>query len=87
MWKCHEDESSTSKYDMILGRDLLPALGLDINFSENVMHGGERPYKGSLAPIVDVNNHDSNILTAKTVKPEESFINAYVKNALNTKVQ
>ena len=31
---------------MILGRDLLTALVLDIKFSENVIIGGEGPYEG-----------------------------------------
>ena len=63
---------------MILGRGLLTVMGPDLKFSENVIHGGERPYKGCSAPMVDVDNYEFNILTAKTVKPEESFINAYV---------
>ena len=36
-WKCHVDESTNGRYDMILGRDLLTALGLDLKFSENVI--------------------------------------------------
>ena len=61
---------------MILGRDLLTVLGLYLKFSENVIRGGEGPYKGCSAPMVDVNNYYFNIVTAKTFKPEESFINA-----------
>ena len=38
-WKCHMDESTNGRYDMILGRDLLTALGLDLKFSENVLIG------------------------------------------------
>ena len=63
---------------MILGRYLLVVLGLDLKFSENVTHGGEGPYEGCSAPMVDVNNYNFNITTAKTVIPEESFINACV---------
>ena len=77
-WKCHVDESITVRYEIILGRDLLTALELDLKFFENVIHGGEGPYKGCSAPIIDVNNYDFNILRATTVKLEESFINAYV---------
>ena len=36
-WKCHVVESATGIYDMIQGRDLLTALGLDLKFSENVV--------------------------------------------------
>ena len=81
-WKCHEDESSTGRYDMILGRDLLTALVLDLKFYKNVIYGGEGPYKGCSAPILDINNYDFNVLIAKTVKPQESFINAYAKKCL-----
>ena len=42
-WECHVNEYTISRYEMILGRDLLTALGLDINFSENVIIGGEGP--------------------------------------------
>ena len=77
-WKCHVDEYTTSRYYMILGRDLLTELGLDLKLYENVICGGERLYKGCSEPMVDVNNYDFNVVTGKTVKPEESFINAYV---------
>ena len=63
---------------MILGRDLITALGLDLKFDGNVIHGGEGPHIGCSAPIVDVNNDDFTNLTANTVKPKASFINAYV---------
>ena len=48
------DNQTHSRYDMILGRDLLTALGMDINFSENIIIGGHRPYKG-FSEITDLN--------------------------------
>ena len=39
MCKLHVDESSNGIYDMILSRDLLAALGLNLNFSDNVIIG------------------------------------------------
>ena len=83
-WKCHVDESTTGRYNMILGRDLLTALGLDLKFSEKVIHGGEGPCEGSSALMVHIKNYDLNILTAKTVKPEESVINAYVSECFES---
>ena len=56
-WKCDVDKSTIGRYDMILGRDLLTALGLDLKFSENVIHGGYGPYKGCSEPMVDVYNY------------------------------
>ena len=72
---------------MILGRDLLTALGLDIKVSENIFIIGEGPYEGCSAPMVDVINYDLKPLTAKIVKQEKSFINAYVENASNMRAQ
>ena len=48
MRKCHVDEYTNSIYDMILGRYLLTALGLDLKFSENTIIVGEGPYEGCL---------------------------------------
>ena len=45
-WKYHVDESTNGRYDMILGRDLITTLGLDLKFSKKVIIGGEGPYKG-----------------------------------------
>ena len=45
-WKCHVDESDEGRYDMTLGRDLIITLGVDLKFSENVIIGGDGPYKG-----------------------------------------
>ena len=77
-WKCLIDESTNSRYYTILGRDLFTALGMDLNFSDNVISGGEGPFEGCSAPMVDVSNYNFNIITDKTVNPEESFINLYV---------
>ena len=42
-WECHVNESTIGIYNVILGRDLLTGLGLDIKFSENVIIGVEGP--------------------------------------------
>ena len=63
---------------MILGRDPLTALRMDPKFFKNIAVGGEGPYEGCLAPMVDISNYDFKSLTYKIVKPEQSFINLYV---------
>ena len=68
-WKCHVDASTTGRYGMIICRDLLTTLVLDIKFSQNTVIGGELPYKGCLEPMVDVSNYDFKILIDNTVKP------------------
>ena len=69
-WKYHVDESTNSKYDMILVRDLLTVLGLDLKFSDNVIIFGEGPYEGCSTPMVDISNYDLKSITNETVKPE-----------------
>ena len=68
--KYHVDESTNSKYDMILGRDLLTALGLDLKVYDNTIIFGEGPYEGCSKPMVDISNYDLKSITNETVKPE-----------------
>ena len=53
--KCnfHADDSAKGRYDMILGRDLLTELGLNLKFSEHVIEADDGPFKGSKTIIVD----------------------------------
>ena len=83
-WKFHLDNQNNSRYDMILVRYLIHALGLDIKFSENIIFGGDVPYQGCSAPMVDLNNYKVKSLTEKIVKPEKSFINLYVNECLES---
>ena len=48
---------------MILGRDLLTALGLDLKFSESLIIGNEGPYEGFSSPMADLSNYDFKSLT------------------------
>ena len=43
--KCHVYEFTNGRYNMILGRYLLNALGMDLKFSKNVIYGEEGPYE------------------------------------------
>ena len=70
MWKCYVDEYTNGRYNMILGRDLLTALGLDFKFSDNVIICREGPYEGCLSPMADVRNYGFKYITDKTVKLE-----------------
>ena len=56
---------------MILGRDLLNSLVLDIKFSENVIIGSDRPYEEFFSPMVDSINYHLTYITDKIVKLEE----------------
>ena len=69
---------------MILGRDLLNNLRLDIKFSEEIIFRGDGPFKGCSAPMIDVSTYEFKPLTENKVKPEESFINVYAKKILES---
>ena len=64
---------------MILGRDILITLGMNLKFSENIIIGGDGPYEGCSLPMVDLKNYEFKSLTDKLFKPEELFINLYIK--------
>ena len=69
---------------MILGRDLLNALGLDLKLSENVLIGGEGPYGRLLSPMVGVINYEFKSIPDKIVKPEEYFVKSYVDECIES---
>ena len=48
---------------------------MGLKFSDNIILDREGPYKACSEPMFIVSNYDFNIITARTVKPEESFIN------------
>ena len=39
-WNCHVDDSARGRYDMILGRDLLTGLGLNLNLYKHIEEKG-----------------------------------------------
>ena len=56
-WKCHVDESAKGRYDMILGRDLLTELGLNLKFSDHVIISNDGHFKGYTSPMVDLGTY------------------------------
>ena len=80
--KYHVDNKTNSRYDMILGRDLLTTLGLDLKFSVNIIIGGVGPYEGCTSPMVDLSNYDFKSLMENIGKTEEYFINFYINKYL-----
>ena len=68
-WKCHVDGYTESRYNMILGQDLITTLVRGIKFY------GDGTYEGFSTLMVDVNDHEFKYLTDKNIKLEEYFIN------------
>ena len=53
---------------MILGRDVLTTLGIDIKFSSNFIISDDVPHEGCLSSIVVINDYDFKSLTYKAMK-------------------
>ena len=53
-WVFHADNSAKSRYDMILGRYIFAALGLNLKFSEHVIKGGDGPFEGFTVPMINL---------------------------------
>ena len=84
MWNFHVGDFAEGKYIMILGKDLITALGLDIKLSENVIIGGDGKFDGCFSTMFDVGNYNFTSLIYKTVKPEELFIKLYVDECIES---
>ena len=73
------EDSAKDSYEMILGRDILKALGLNIKFSEHVIEEDDVPLKGSTEPMVDLGKYEFKILNIGNITPEKLFMNAYIE--------
>ena len=85
-WKCHVDESTEIRYNIILGRDILTALGLDLKSPKHVIIGGDGPYEGCLEPIADITDYGFKPSTDKSIMTEESFIIIYVNECFKSEI-
>ena len=53
-WKFHVDESAKGRYGIILGRDLLTELRLNIKISKHVIEADDGPFMVTTSPMVDL---------------------------------
>ena len=53
-WNFHVDDSAKGRYDMILGRDILTELALNLKFSEHVIELDDGTLTFSTAPMIDM---------------------------------
>ena len=58
MWACHIYESTKGSHDMILGRDLLKYLGLNIKLSDHVTKSDYVTLKGSSTLMINLGTYE-----------------------------
>ena len=68
-WYCHVNDFAKGWYGMILGRDLLTALGLNLKLSEHVTKSDYGPFKGSSAPMLDLVTYEFKYLNTGKLHP------------------
>ena len=78
-WKCPGNKSAKGRPEMILGRDILLELGLNLNVSDHIIESDGGSFIGDTAPMVDLVTCVFKDLNTGRIKPEESFTDAYVK--------
>ena len=64
------DESVKGVYDMILGRDQLTELLLNLKTSDHVIAEYYRHFKGSTAPMVDPGTYEFKYFESGNITPE-----------------
>ena len=62
MWNFHVYDSTKVRYNMILGRNILTALGLNLKLSPHVIKADNGHLKGSTAPMVGMGTYEFKIL-------------------------
>ena len=72
-------DSAKGRHDMILGRDLIKVLGLNLEFSEHIIDADDGPLKGLTASMVDLGTYEFKILNTWKITPTESFKNTYTE--------
>ena len=63
---------------MVLSRDILISLLLNIKVSENVTKDGHRPLKIPIAPMIHLGTYLFKYFKTVKITPKEYFTNAYV---------
>ena len=64
-WKFHVDDSNNSRYDIILGRDLLTALVLNLISCDQIIGAYDEPFKGSMGSIDNLGTYEFKYLETR----------------------
>ena len=78
-WNCHLDDSAKGRYNMILGRDILKKLVLNLKWSEHVIEVDDGTFNRSTIPMVDLGTYIFKDLNTGEITPGELFNNAYIE--------
>ena len=78
-WNCHADDSAKRRDDMILGRDILTALGLKLNVSDHVVESDYRPFKEFTETMVNMGTYEFKYLETWKIRYQELSMNTYTK--------
>ena len=69
-WNCHVVDSARGRYDMIFGRDLWTALGLNLKYFKQIIEEDDGPLKVLTAPMVDLGVYEYKKLDTGEITPE-----------------
>ena len=70
MWDFHVDDFDKIRYNMILGRDILTELGLNLKTYDHVIEAYDVLFKWTTAPMVDLGMYEFKHLETRKITPE-----------------
>ena len=70
-WNFNVDDSSKGVYNMILGRDLLKDLVMNLKFFNNAIEADDVPFIGSMEFMVDLGTYEFKDLKTGMITPDE----------------
>ena len=70
MWNFHVDDSAKGGYNIILVRDILKSLGLNLQLSKHIIEFHYGPLKGSTAPVDYLGTYEFKYLNTGKFIPE-----------------
>ena len=76
-WNFHVDDSTRGRYDMILCKDLLIELRLNLKSFYHIIASYDGTFKGSLKTIIDLGMYEFNDLNTGNITTEEILLNIY----------
>ena len=69
-WNCHVNDSAKGRYDMILGRDILKTLGLNLKLFYYVIESDYGYFKELTPHMVDLGMYEFKYLNIGNITPE-----------------